>query len=642
MQKRFNLTTSFKAVSSDDKVKISGYASTDTKDRAWDVILPEAWAKGLDNYKKNPILLFNHNYSEPIGKTTSIDITDKGLFIEAEISKAGASKVASLIEDEVLKAFSVGFSCKDAEYDSATDTFVIKEAELYEVSVVAVPCNQDAIFSVSKSFDSEEELKKFKEEICKVEHTAEDSVNAQDSVDDSTKSKEKLKMNEEQLAQLLKDAAAEAAKSVIDAEAEKVAKKEQDAKEAEDFKIQVKTAAESLLEDVEKRFSEKNESLESLVAELKEDLKAKSEEIQAIQKSKRTFAAEGSADWKKEFLGDMEDAVILGLATNKGLETELAKEVLQKVNTQSGIEVSSDEIETVVSSNIEKDIQNELVLARLFRELPMTSATMVLPIMPDAGYASFTNTGSIGSANLGDRDGVNTDKIKMQERTVSTKKLISLTYLGNDTEEDAIIPLLPLLRDALVRSQARSVENAILLGNHADGAFGTSGDSFDGLITLAEADGQVIQPSGTFAATDVITAEDLLQLRKGMGKYGLRPEDVVYIVSSDAYFNLLEDTEFQDANLVGAIATKIKGSIGKVYGSNVLVCDEFVAKAAAKHNAVAVNTRNFLVPRLKGVSLETEYRPSEQRRAIVATQRLGFIDLIDGAASKYALKYKNA
>ena len=73
----------------------------------------------------------------------------------------------------------------------------------------------------------------------------------------------------------------------------------------------------------------------------------------------------------------------------------------------------------------------------------------------------------------------------MTERTLSTKKLISQSYLGNETEEDAILPILPLIRESMVRSHARAMENAILAGNHADGAFGTGGAAFEGLITMA-------------------------------------------------------------------------------------------------------------------------------------------------------------
>jgi predicted RNA-binding protein Jag len=110
-------------------------------------------------------------------------------------------------------------------------------------------------------------------------------------------------------------------------------------------------------------------------------------------------------------------------------------------------------------------------------------------------------------------------------------------------------------------------------------------------------------------------------------------------VSQDAYYNLLEDAEFQDANLVGDMATKLTGEIGQVFGSRVLLVDEFAAKAAGKFAAVAVNPRNFVIPRLRGVTVEADYEVANQRRVLVASQRIGFVDIIDGATSKWAWKY---
>ena len=127
-----------------------------------------------------------------------------------------------------------------------------------------------------------------------------------------------------------------------------------------------------------------------------------------------------------------------------------------------------------------------------------------------------------------------------------------------------------------------------------------------------------------------------------MGKYGINPSEVVYIVSQDGYYNLLEDAEFQDANLVGDMATKLSGEIGQVFGSRVLLCDEFASKAATKHNAIAVYPRNYVMPRLRGVTVESDYEVANQRRVLVASQRLGFDDLIAGADSKRAFKHAAA
>ena len=320
---------------------------------------------------------------------------------------------------------------------------------------------------------------------------------------------------------------------------------------------------------------------------------------------------------------------------------------MEKVNQMSGIDVSSADFEQVVSTNIERDIQNELVLAPLFREIPMTSANMIIPILPDAGYAEFTgNQAASGSAphgNLDPRgdayDPANGAGIVMSERTLSTKKLISQSYLGNETEEDAIMPILPLIRESMVRSHARGIENAILAGDDADGAYGTSGAAFEGLLHLARNDSDFTQSTDPFA-TDTVTAVELLSMRKNMGKYGVNPADVVYVVSQRTYFELLEDPEFQDANLVGDMATKLSGEIGQIFGSRVLLCDEFATPAVSKFAAIAVNPRNYVLPRLRGVTVESDYEVAAQRRVLVASQRIGFTDLIDGVTSKWGHMYK--
>lgn len=145
---------SVKAVGEGDNppLKIKGYANTITKDRAGDVILSEAWttSNALKNFMKNPIMLFGHNHSRPIGKILDLVPTESGLMVEGEVSAADL-QIYSLIRDEVLKTFSVGFYIKDAEWDDTTETFIIKDLELLEISVVSVPCNQDSTFSLSKS-----------------------------------------------------------------------------------------------------------------------------------------------------------------------------------------------------------------------------------------------------------------------------------------------------------------------------------------------------------------------------------------------------------------------------------------------------------------------------------------------------------
>ena len=677
MNKIFHYTSTFKNLGEQDdgSIDIKGSASTNGLDRAGDIIESDAWTKGgLENFKNNPIILFNHDYNKPIGRATGLEVNDKGLDISAKISKA-AGDVKDLIKDGVLGAFSVGFRVKDADYMTETDGYKIKDAELFEVSVVSVPCNQGATFSLAKSFDNMEDYEEFKKNFVKA-----NSMDSADAVEIEQPGEEKSSKLEKNMSednkttpegfdleafakQVAEDTAAKIAmqqaeqKAKEAAEAEEKSAEEAEVKAAEEAKQEeqktvvtsVMTGAEKLVSDVEERVLEKHEDLETVIKSLETELKDRSAEIEAMRESKRIFSDRGNSDWRKAFEADIMDAKMLGLATGKGFETNLAKGVMEKVNAMSGVAVSSADFEQVVSTNIERDIQNELVLAPLFREIPMTSATQIIPILPDSGYAEFTaNQAASGSSphgNLAQRgDAYNPGSaggIDMTERTLSTKKLISKSFIGNETEEDAILPILPLIRESMVRSHARAIENAILVGDDADGAFGTSGASFEGLCHLAANDSNTTQPSGTFAATDAVTAADLLSLRKAMGKYGVNPSEVVYIVSQDVYYDLLNDAEFQDVNLVGDMATKLSGEIGQVFGSRVLICDEFAAKAHSKFNAVAVYPRNYVMPRLRGVTVESDYDVENQRRVLVASQRIGFLDLIDGADSVQALKYKS-
>ena len=678
--KIFHWTNTFKSLGENDDggIDIKGSASTNALDRAGDIIEAQAWTKGgLENFKQNPILLFNHDYNRPIGRATSLEVTDKGLEITGRISKA-AGDIKDLVKDGVLGAFSVGFKVKDADYMTETDGYKIKDAELFEVSVVSIPCNQGATFGLSKSFDSIDEYNEFKKQFLKANSTAAADAVKIEQPSEEKSSKMETDMSEEKKSPetsidleafarevaektatsiAMKQAEAKAAQEKAQAEAaEKQAEVEANEQAVQEAKqVETKTiieaglsGAEKLMLDVEKRVNEKQEDLEKVVRELESQLSEKSEEIMNMRESKRHFAdRQGSGDWKKAFEEDIIDAKFAGLATGKGWNSDMSKSLMEKVNAHSGVGVSSADFEQIVSTNIERDIQNELVLAPLFREIAMTSANMIIPILPDSGYAEFasaqTASGSSPHGNLaerGDTYGSPFGGVDMTERTLSTKKLISQSYLGNETEEDAILPILPLIREQMVRSHARAIENAILAGDDADGAFGTSGASFEGLLHLARNDSDYTQPSGNFAAGDSVTAADLLALRKNMGKYGVNPSDVVYVVSQDVYYNLLEDAEFQDANLVGDMATKLSGEIGQVFGSRVLLCDEFATKAAAKFNAIAVYPRNYVMPRLRGVTIESDYEVANQRRVLVASQRLGFTDLIDGATSKWGQMYK--
>ena len=166
--KTFYLNSSFeaKALSKGSKsIKIAGYANTTSKDRAGDVVTAEAWAKGVENFRQNPVMLYQHKHDCPIGRFDKITVDKKGIYVEGTVSEAAEKNhgIQTLIRDGALKSFSVGFRVKDGKYNSADDTMLITEVELLEISVVSVPCNQESLFSLRKSFDTTDDYRSFVE-----------------------------------------------------------------------------------------------------------------------------------------------------------------------------------------------------------------------------------------------------------------------------------------------------------------------------------------------------------------------------------------------------------------------------------------------------------------------------------------------
>lgn len=139
-------------------VTIEGFANKAIVDRGNDIIDPDAFE--LDNYLKNPIMFFNHDPMLEIGAVTEIAKTDEGLRIKAMISDSDddfTKRVRNNIKQGILKSLSVGFEPLDMD-ENKDGVNVIKKAELMEISVVGIPCNQDSIFNVTSK--SQKELDK--------------------------------------------------------------------------------------------------------------------------------------------------------------------------------------------------------------------------------------------------------------------------------------------------------------------------------------------------------------------------------------------------------------------------------------------------------------------------------------------------
>jgi len=649
MNKIFNLTSTFKTHEQDDgSVMIRGMASTADFDRAGDSISAEAWQKGgLQNFEKNPIILFNHDYDKPIGRATGLKAGPNGLELECKISKSAPANVAELVKDGVLGAFSVGFRVKDADYIKETDGLMIKDAELFEVSVVSVPCNQSATFSLAKSFDSSDEYEEFKKTFTNRvdlagQSLAKEEVKTSGIASDNTpqsadiqSADQEIKMENQNidLEAFAKKVAEDTAAKIAMKQAEQKAADEAEAKaqaeadvekaqavEAEEIRVKtgVQTGVEALMADVEAKLAEKDAKIDEVLKQYKSELEEKSAEIDAMKNSKKSFTDRSSkgdvSKWGQEFL----KAHLLGVMTRKGMNTEFGIDLQEK----AGIDYTTNaaDIDQEVSNLIEKEIMNELKVARLFREIPVNGAATVLPIQPDVDAAAWAINATSGNLQNQGNSGGNANKFQPKQVILNAYRLISSSFMDNDVDEQVLINLMPMIVESVARAHAKAVESVVLNGNG----------------TIVGLDGVAAAAAATMDISDGVkmTSAKLLAARQQMGKYGLSPTDLAYIVSQNMYYDLLEDASFQTLDEVGSdLAARVTGTIGAVYGTPVVVSDQFPAEAAGIPAAFACYTRNYVMPRLRGVTVEQDYEVMNQRRVIVASQSLGFEEIVAGAGA---------
>ena len=150
--------------------------TTDSVDRDGEVVIPAGM--NSKEYEANPVLLYEHDVKQPIGKMLKMRRNERN--IEAEFALAPRPEthvgewfpdtVAALMDFGALNTMSIGFLGLEARPASKADSEkygdgvrrVYGKWKLLEVSVVSIPANQDAIITaVRKGLCSPAVAKRF-------------------------------------------------------------------------------------------------------------------------------------------------------------------------------------------------------------------------------------------------------------------------------------------------------------------------------------------------------------------------------------------------------------------------------------------------------------------------------------------------
>lgn len=140
---------------------ICGYASTWDVDLAEDRILPGAFLSSIQkrftepiaNGKKSKIrFLFQHDPKEVIGTVKVIKEDAKGLYVECYISRTQrGDELLILLKDGAIDKMSIGYIPLDFKEEG--DIRLLKEVDIFEVSIVVFPMNEQTDIFEVRNFD---------------------------------------------------------------------------------------------------------------------------------------------------------------------------------------------------------------------------------------------------------------------------------------------------------------------------------------------------------------------------------------------------------------------------------------------------------------------------------------------------------
>jgi HK97 family phage prohead protease len=149
LQHKECLNGEFKILDDPANGSFSGYASVfNNTDRQGEIVLKGAFADTLPAFLKDGFGALNHEWSSlPVATISEAREDDRGLWIKGEFHSTPDAQTARTVVRERLErgksvGLSIGYNVKEDEFTK--DARLLKRLDLYEVSLVSVPANQEA------------------------------------------------------------------------------------------------------------------------------------------------------------------------------------------------------------------------------------------------------------------------------------------------------------------------------------------------------------------------------------------------------------------------------------------------------------------------------------------------------------------
>lgn len=315
---------------------------------------------------------------------------------------------------------------------------------------------------------------------------------------------------------------------------------------------------------------------------------------------------------------------------------------------------SSEWVPTGFSPELIKDVTQMSMIEQFHRHIVMPTNPYKVPIQAAraTAYLASEQTANTSQTAYSKSSGTSI----AGNLTLTAKGLAVEVLTSKELEEDSIVAILPFLRAEIVAALARGVEEACLNGDttatHMDSDIESAGATDRRTIWKGFRKHALEQSySVDFGATgNGFDIETFRKVRAKLGKFGVNPKDLYWILSLNTYFAALslKDTHGNPAVLtldkMGPDATIITGVLGMLDGApvgvsefsrDVLNASGVYEAGQAKSSILCVNRSGWVFGDRRDASVQVlgELYAEYGQDAVLTTMRKDFEPVFDITAN---------
>ena len=383
--------------------------------------------------------------------------------------------------------------------------------------------------------------------------------------------------------------------------------------------IEVISTLQKEVDNLKKELESSKTENEKKTEELRKEFEGKMTERKTAFEEKDVFGDREIEKAKKDGGNLFLKSMLLGKDPKELKEFKQIANVVEKALKPADISSwLAEEFSNQVLEEMELDLKVENLFTKI--KMPKNRETFSIPAKTEKAQAYLIAPGddAIESA-------INGSKVSFQ--TTRIKTLLGVT---DQADQEMVTAVVGLVKKELVTSIARASEEALVMGDKSITDSNDVKKAFDGLLTYAKAAGNKVDAGG-----NGISEANIAAARKLLGKYGLKPNDVVIVAPVDVAYQMLTLPDVITVDKYGAKATLLTGEIGRLYGMPLVVTeyipnnlnasgDVDTATPGTMTATLLVNKNYFATADRNNIGIETERKAVSSSTLYVAYRDMDF------------------